>query len=264
MNPDDLAHVGGSRQVESTARTDDAVALRPVRQVAAHELVLDQIRKSLQLGRFGPGDRLPNVGQLAEILNVSRSTVRAAAAILEREGLLDVRRGRGGGLFVRGPQEGGSVDLKLLQDRESMLVTFEWRGIVESSAARLAAERRTDDQLERLTWLASRMDGVIGGGIEDDVDQVIEFQRLDTDFHLLIGAASGNAYLEAAVQDARRIMWHPAGALFDRLAPTANDRHAEILEAIRTRNADQAEEMMRAHVEATRDVLDAWLRRING
>ena len=47
--------------------------LGPIRQIAAHELVLDQIRRSMDAGQFRPGDRLPAERDLAEMLDVSRA-----------------------------------------------------------------------------------------------------------------------------------------------------------------------------------------------
>lgn len=79
-------------------------ALVPVRQIPAHELVVDQMRRALELGQFRPGDRLPTERELSEMLDVSRTTVRTAVAVLEREGLIAVRRGRGGGFTVQAPE----------------------------------------------------------------------------------------------------------------------------------------------------------------
>ncbi|MDR7290463.1 winged helix-turn-helix domain-containing protein [Mycolicibacterium senegalense] len=58
-------------------------ALVPVRQIAAHELVVDQMRRALELGQFRPGDRLPTERELSDMLDVSRTTVRAAVGVLE-------------------------------------------------------------------------------------------------------------------------------------------------------------------------------------
>src|SRR5213592_4815792 len=76
-----------------------------VRRPASYELVLEQIRRAIQLGRFEGGTRLPSERELAQQFGVSRTTVREAIRVLQGEGLVDVKRGRNGGAVVISPRE---------------------------------------------------------------------------------------------------------------------------------------------------------------
>lgn len=118
----------------------DARSLEPVAAVPAHELVLLQLRRSIHLGHFGAGDRLPPERELARQLGVSRTTVREAVRVLEGEGLVEIKRGSAGGISVR-PQSPAPAELRRrLREFEEII---EFRLAVEPMAARLAAQRRT-------------------------------------------------------------------------------------------------------------------------
>jgi DNA-binding FadR family transcriptional regulator len=241
----------------------DRVGLRPVRQIPAHELVLDQMRRSMENGQFRPGDKLPSERDLAELLNVSRTVVRAAVAVLEREGSIVVRRGRGGGFVVQTPPYDAAEARRLLRDNKvAVRDAFDYRAIVESAAARLAAERRRVQELHDLRSLLRSMDAALEASLEDQTaHKVVEFQTLDSAFHLGIARAARNPSLYEAVGDSRRKMWTPVGPVFGRLEANANDRHENILNAIEDRDPDLAASTMVAHINDTRHTLEAWLKR---
>ena len=72
----------------------------PIRLSLAHEIVEENIRAAIRLGRFLPGDKLPPERTLAEQLGVSRTVLRQAIKNLEESGYLNVKRGAKGGLIV--------------------------------------------------------------------------------------------------------------------------------------------------------------------
>lgn len=237
--------------------------LVPVRQIAAHELVLDQMRRSMESGQFRPGDRMPTEREMAEMLDVSRTTVRAAVAVLEREGRIEVRRGRGGGFIVRSPDyDPAEARRQLRANKVATRDAFDYRVIIESGAARTAAERRRASDLAELRRLLTAMERALRASLEDQTPQkVTEFQTLDTAFHLGIARASQNMHLQEAVRDARSKMWLPVGAIFGRLEKNANDHHEGILEAIEDKEPDTAANRMTEHINDTRHTIERWLKR---
>jgi len=237
--------------------------LEPVRQIAAHELVLDQIRQSMDAGQFKPGDRLPAERDMAEMLDVSRTTVRAAIAVLEREGRISVRRGRGGGFLVLEPTyDAAEARQRFRRNKVAVRDAFDFRVIVETGAARFAAERRRVADLPKLENLVTRMDDAIKGSRDGDTTaHVTEFQALDSAFHLGIAEAAANEQLLAAVAQARSRMWLPVGTIFGRIEDNANDHHAEILTAIRNKDGELAAVTMAAHINETRHTIETWLSR---
>ncbi|MBT5037425.1 MAG: winged helix-turn-helix transcriptional regulator, partial [Rhodospirillaceae bacterium] len=89
----------------------------PVRPTSACELVVEQLRRAIHLGRFLAGDKLPPERELAKQLGVSRTTVREAVKVLEGEGLVRSKRGAAGGLSVLDQKTSASHLRKSHNDR---------------------------------------------------------------------------------------------------------------------------------------------------
>jgi GntR family transcriptional repressor for pyruvate dehydrogenase complex len=223
----------------------DARSLGPVASIPAHELVLAQLRRSIHLGHFGAGDKLPPERELAKLLGVSRTTVREAVRVLEGEGLVEIRRGSSGGISVK-PQSMGRTELRRrLREFEEII---EFRLALEPMAARLAAQRRTKADIAALhkafEWLAA----IAATGAEGAVS---DWVRADGDYHLLIARMARNGRLLNAIEEARAGMFLPIGAVFGRLESRAHLMHAELHDAIVAGDGDRAGAAMTAHVEAT-------------
>ncbi len=237
--------------------------LAPVRIVAAHELVLEQIRTAIMLGRYRPGDCLPPERALAEFLNVSRTTARGAIAILADEGLLEIKRGRGGGLFVRETVPVVAQTRRAVQqNREQIRQVFEFRITVESACAALAAERRTQSDLQEMNRLLKAMTALKGPNNEvpSHPADTAHFHSLDTDLHLAIAKAARNQWLQDAVLKGRVEMFRPVGALFNVLDVTGDYLHDRIVEAIERQEPDKARQYMTEHIDTTGRIVESWVK----
>jgi GntR family transcriptional repressor for pyruvate dehydrogenase complex len=225
-----------------------------VRRPASYELVLEQIRRAIQLGRFDAGTRLPSERELAQQFGVSRTTVREAIRVLQGEGLVDVRRGRNGGAVVVSPRASRrEIAHQLSRRLAEVEVVVDFRLTVEPAAARLAAERRTPEDLARLNALVTSMDELVAG--PDGASTPSRFFALDSEYHHGIAEASRNPMLVAAVDDVRARLFTPIGGIFLALHPSANELHRELFEAIDAKDAAAAESTMRQHIALTRDAM---------
>lgn len=235
--------------------------LQPVRTRATHELVLQQIETAINLGRFKPGDRLPTERDLADMLRVSRTTVREAISILEGQGVIEVRRGRNGGAVVLEVVHTKAQLKKLLRaNRDELQDTFDFRVAIESAAARLAAERRTKSDIANLQGLIGGLDAVVENKARlPGSARFAQFQNLDSQFHLAIGQAARSQRLSAAILDSRSAMFLPVGAVFADLEPTANELHDQVVTAIIDQDGDAAARLMAHHINGTRATVEAWL-----
>jgi len=235
-------------------------AVSQVRAPATYELVVEQIRRALALGRFAPGDKLPPERDLATQLGVSRTSVREAIRTLEGQGVLSVRRGSTGGVTVC---EGPPLHQLTAAERKRQRQTLEWivdfRLANECAAARLAALHRTEADVARIRELMEALRANEQLDAPDDPvaleKQTTRFAKLDTDFHLAIARASHNPYVLDAVETGRINMLRPVGGVFTRLHAGVNYQHAEIAEAICEKRPDDAAAAMHAHIEATREQL---------
>src|ERR1700683_432960 len=127
-------------------------------------------------GKYKPGDRL-NESQVARELNISRIPVREALSQLEEQGLVQNRERRGMYVTNIGPEE--------------MLQLSSLRIILETEALRLAQARMTPEILAVLDKLVGEMDSWDG--------TLLEAAALDLEFHRTLWKASGNPYLERAL-----------------------------------------------------------------
>jgi DNA-binding FadR family transcriptional regulator len=221
--------------------------------MATHELVADQLRRAIYLGRFLPGQRLPAERDLAAQLGVSRTTTREAVRLVVAEGLVESRRGATGGNFVLSWFNQSELTPDILAKHQSDIAEiFEFRIPIECAATRLAAVRRTEAELAELQYLSDRMDQVTATEeIRQKPDSINQFLADDNAFHLLIVRASRNAHLAASVEKVRAEMFLPIGAVFRHLEDNANVFHNEIVAAIRDEDPDAAEHAMRQHIMET-------------
>jgi GntR family transcriptional regulator, transcriptional repressor for pyruvate dehydrogenase complex len=215
-----------------------------VRLVAAHEVVADRLRRSIALGEVVPGERLPAERTLAANLRVSRLTVREALRLLQDEGALVTRRGPAGGAFVTERSRG--------LEPAHVVEVFEYRLAVETVAAQLAAERRTEEDLARLA--------ACGRALRESADAGA-FRRADSAFHLAIADASGNRMLRRSIEDARAATFdsfdaHPFRVLRD----TTARGHDAIAHGIESGDGTAASAAMTVHLRRAQAEVLAVLR----
>ncbi|MBS1870044.1 MAG: FadR family transcriptional regulator [Actinobacteria bacterium] len=235
---------------------DGGQAMEAVRPPASYELVVEQVRRAIQLGRFGPGERLPPERELSQQLGVSRTTVREAMRVLQGEGLIEIKRGRAGGAVVLGATLSPRDARRQLRARLAELeAVIDFRLVVEPAAARRAAERRTKRDIADLRALVEQMSALVAHAGDEDAAPPSRFFALDTRFHQRIAEAARNPLLAAAVEQTRSALFTPVGGVFVGLHPDANALHEEILAAIVAQRPDEAERAMAEHIGLTRQAL---------
>lgn len=140
----------------STARellADPKVLLHKVSIPDAAGEVTDRLMTSIALGLFVPGERLPTERDLAETLEVSRTTVRESLARLRANGVVQTRRGRNGGAYILSSWSDQSADAvrnTLATDLDGLEDLLDMRELVEGMIARTAAVRRTPRDIEAI------------------------------------------------------------------------------------------------------------------
>ena len=194
-------------------------------------------------GDIEPGTRLPPERQLASTLEVGRSAVREALAALELLGIVDVRPGSG--TYLRGnasellPQ---TLSWGLMLGEPKTLELIEVRGALEIYAARLAATRMTDDELDRL---GQRVDDMRAA-----ISDLKRFVEADLQFHLELARSTDNSVLLDLLQSIRSLLrvWVDRAVQDTGHAETAIREHAAVHAAIASRDPDAAASAMAAHM----------------
>jgi DNA-binding FadR family transcriptional regulator len=235
-----------------------------IRAPASYELVLDQIRRAIQIGRFLAGQKLPSERELADQLGVSRTTVREAMRVLQGEGLIETRRGRSGGAIVIAPETTPAERRRVVRRRLAELENvFDYRLAIEPAAASLAAQRRRKADLAALKETVVEL-RALASTPEEGLSPVSRFFATDAEFHDRIARTTRNPLLVQAVSDARAAMFLPVGGVFTALHPNANQGHEEIYAAIEHGDGEGAHLAMTEHVDLTRQALREMARPARG
>jgi DNA-binding GntR family transcriptional regulator len=198
------------------------------------------IRELIVTLELAPGS-VVSERELMERLGVGRTPVREALRDLAREQLVEVFPRRG--IFVSGVEVGDIAGLS------------EVRLVLETKAARLAAERRNDAERAETLRLLEELAGSSG---VDDERALID---LDQRIHRHVYRCTHNPFLEATLEEYYVLtlrIWFIALDRVERLDAAIHEHHA-ILEAIRDRDPDRAEEVMRAHVVGFEQAMRAVL-----
>lgn len=233
---------GGNRQPGA----EDFKAQQVVRPRAQVER---QLKDAILMGKFAPGDKLPPETELAQQFGVSRPTIREALGGLVTAGLIRKIPGVAGGSFVNSVNPdslsrmlkesvGTTLRLGTLHIGELTQV----RRVLEIPSARLAAENRSEDDLDKMRAIVERQRTTT----IDDPD----IPSYDLAFHETIGLASGNRLLAAFIAAVHGAT-HPAEYLevTTEVARKTVKQHIAIVAAIEAGNSAGAAEAMDAHLD---------------
>nr|BFD85806.1 FCD domain-containing protein [Streptomyces sp. Xyl84] len=230
-----------------------AAVLRPVRAGNGFEEALEQILQVVRLGLVPAGERLPAERELAQRLGISRVTLREVLKVLQDQGLVEARRGRYGGTFVRPRADGGGGDeLRRRLAGVDVDDVLRFREVLEVGAAGLcAAQGLTDGQARRLRE-----------ALEHTRDAPpADYRRRDTLLHLTLAESCGSptltgqyAAVRAAVNDLLDCI-----PLLVRNLEHSQRQHAALVAAVLEGDADGARETMREHCAGTAALLRGFL-----
>ncbi len=215
-----------------------------------YERLAEQILELIGELALVPGDRMPTETELASRLGASRTMVREAVKILSAIGRVRAHKGRGlyvaDGESMLGARRWSGFFLPTNLDHIFML--FEFRRVQEAEASRLAAARASPSELKVIeTAVQTCRDGFASA---DNA----QFAEGDDAFHLGVAAASHNAFLVAAVREAR--MLQRQVSLLSQLglgghADAAVEEHDAIFRAIRDGEPDAAAKASCLHLDNT-------------
>ncbi|GAA0413160.1 GntR family transcriptional regulator [Acrocarpospora corrugata] len=228
----------------------------PVDSTARVEAVVRRLADAIALGLLADGEQLPSEAELAGQLGVSTVTLREALMALRQQGMVETRRGRGGGSFVRLPSD---LDLGLLLRGyavEELRDLGDHYAAIAGAAARLAAQRALPSDLAPLLRSLDEMAKADWDG---------RLRRLDGRFHVEIAAASQSARLtqeEIRLQaDIGPLLWLSRDEHHEMTKRQLFDQHRAIVEAIRAGAGDQARELAERHVlDAVDHLIELRLR----
>jgi GntR family transcriptional repressor for pyruvate dehydrogenase complex len=222
-------------------------------KVTSSKLTTDYLREKIFSQKVKVGDKLATEHEICETLKVGRGTVREAFRTLESEGLVEIIPGRGAFVIQRDDAVQKKTFENWFTDNQFKLRDYiEVRNIIEPMAARMAAERASDDQIERLK---KNYDA-----LKDNVAKAhfSALAALDEEFHSIIVEMTGNSLMIFIMNEVNIRMRNFRSNTFysPHNANNAIMAHGKILSAISERDANIAEVYMKRHIKLIVEDID--------
>lgn len=206
------------------------MAVQPVRRTSLIAQVTEQLRAEIRSGRWPIGSRIPTEPELTELTGTGRNTVREAVQALVHAGMLERRQGSG--TYVIAASDLGGTLTKYFADAVERDV-LELRQALDVQAARLAALRRDDNDVQTLLRLLDRRSQVWDTDSTAAVDADVALHRA------IVAASHNTVYLEfydsllPVIEDVIRSRTTKYGNQY-------HDEHAELVHAVIDGDADRA------------------------
>ena len=207
-----------------------------------YQQVAEKLVTFIETEKYTVGMRLPAERDLATMFNVSRATIREAVVALELESLVEVRMGSGVYIIEK------TKDRSRFSNNDvGPFELTEARVLFEGEAAALAATMITDEELAQLSEALDEM----ACENSNDIDT---HESADKNFHMIIARATNNSAISGIIED----LWdeRDSSKLTRRMYQTARnsgikpsiEEHKEVYEALKSRDAQKARALMRAHL----------------
>jgi GntR family transcriptional repressor for pyruvate dehydrogenase complex len=232
-----------------------AVVLRPIRGHHAFEACVEQLATAIRLGVHPNGSTLPPERELADRLHISRATVREAITALRTAGMVETRRGRGGGSVVTYSPRAPRARTKALAPKtlEHWLDTLTFRRIVEPGAVATAAGRQlTEEQRSLLTTAHAAVTGASGPAAR---------RQADSRFHLAFASVTGSPSVIDAVTRVQATLHDMLLQIpvYDVNIHHSDRQHEQILRAVLDSRPERARQTMEEHCDDTAALLRGLL-----
>lgn len=233
----------------SSSRQVEDVLLAPLRPQTAGDQVTDRLLTAIALGELSVGERLPTQRELASRMSVSRMSIRKAMHTLQELGMIEVRRGRNGGAYIRRTWSGETSPAAgriLGADRPRMEWLLDMRSLVEGLVAATAAQRVTKAQARRIS---EALEEYLAADTEEST------RATDRKLHNAIAEATGNPYLVRLSDELTAAVTLGLGVepVVDdaRVQRRARRQHRQLAEAILQRRPDDARRIAMRHFALT-------------
>jgi len=224
----------------------------PVKKEKISDVVTEKLKEAILSGNFKPGYKFPSERELGGQFQVSRIVIRESLRKLEAIGLLIIKRGSG--MFVAASDSGAISDAlinALKIQRVDIEEITEARLTMEPAVARLAAEKITH---EYINVLKANIDEA-----QDLVNKNSIAKDKNIDFHGLIAEATQNRVvrlsMKSVLNSVRKI--HTPDKFQSERDQAAISFHKKIFKAIKEKNPQKTEELMRKHIMKVRGLLQS-------
>jgi DNA-binding FadR family transcriptional regulator len=218
---------------------------KPIQNKRIFELVADEVREAILTGAYRPGDKLPSERELSQEMRVGRTIIREALRILELAGLVRIKQGASGGIFVKAPDEanfaGPFLDLIRLGYITIEGLT-EARLCIEQDVIELVMTKAKEEDLRLLDDLITLS--------QEKIDRGERIREENFKFHIVLAQLSQNPILITIVNSIMPII----AVFVEKVNPAMEhsrrilESHREILEQMKKGNTIVAKEKLNEHI----------------
>lgn len=226
-----------------------------------YEVIVDEIKNSIEKGELLPGDLLLSERELSEQFHVSRTSARKALAVLAGMGLVEITPRHGAVVSGLEPDQlAVSFTRMIIKNRDYVGHLYEVRKTIEVQAAKLAAARCTDDDITQLWKTFQQSTASIRTGQDP--------HKADINLHVGIAELTKNPFfnevltvLVSSLMEVFDVIWKtPPGDQEENPVDLFVGQHQSIVEAIAEKDPQKAGEFMERHIDYSSQRLQRILR----
>jgi len=221
-----------------------------VKRESTLEVIVQQIKDQIKKGILKPGEKLPSERKLADLLGLSRASVREAIQALAFSGYLEVIQGKGTCVLEMSTKYDEIVNFFSEFSDYSLDYLMEARIMLEGEFARLAALNASQEEIDLIEKIFKE--------IENSKD-LNSFVVKDLEFHLTIAKATHNPIMNGLMKIIGEMLYNETEKIIKMSKDTrinTIETTRNLVQAIKQRNAEQAKELMSEHIRNIRVSLE--------
>lgn len=220
--------------------------------------VMERIKELITSGLYKVGDRIPTEQELADRFGIGRSSIREAIKIFQYLGILESRVPKGTFLCARSQISTEAITWAILLGDDDMWEIIELREVIEARAFQRLI-RSSDESSEALGTVLDALDGEVANMKAAVAESSIEkLVQADYNFHAAIIREGGNALFAAIFHTLQSFMQEEIRKTFTAIGDLMNvvSEHQEIVDMLRSGDADKAAGRHEAHFVRIKDLLN--------
>ena len=236
----------GSRIQSKSIET--SIPVKPIRKKSVPEAIIQEIRSLIDAGHLVPGSKLPGERELAQMMNVSRPSLREALKVLSLLGVIENRPGSG--TFLASSSDQWPIEpfsILFLLKKSTLFEIFDARKILEGGVAALAATHRSDEDLKAMEEALENMRLNLG--------KPEKYTKFEFEFHRTIIEAAGNLVIADLMEKIYKLLKETRARIYEKYSSHIRafrdqdyKNHMIICNAIKAGDAQMAAKAMADHL----------------
>jgi len=218
------------------------MSFKIIKKESTLEVIVQQIKNQIKKGILKPGEKLPSERKLADLLGVSRASVREAIQALAFSGYLEVIQGKGTYILEIASKYDEITNFFSKFSNYSLDYLMEARIMLEGEFARLAALNASQEEIDIIEKIFNEI------AKSKDLNS---FFVKDLEFHLTIAKATHNPIMNGLMKIIGEMLYKETEKIIEMSRDTREntiETTRNLVQAIKQRNAEQAKELMSKHI----------------